>query len=184
MVAHRRNRVGPARAIPDARVGEQITPLPRVGLGHDTHRLVEGGPLRLGGVEIPHSRRADAHSDGDVLLHALIDALLGATAQGDIGEWFPDTAAENRDRDSAEMVRSVMESVRQAGLQAANVDGTIFAQRPKLSAHKDVIRRRIAELLKIDVDRVSVKAKTGEGVGPIGREEAIAAQCVVMLTEA
>ena len=137
--------------------------------------------MRLGGVDVPHDRQAAGHSDADVVLHALTDALLGATAQGDIGEWFPDSAAENRGRDSAEMLSAVMTSVKQAGFRVVNADCTIFAQRPKLSPYKDAIRRRLASLLEIDVEQISVKAKTGEGVGPVGREEAVMAQSIVML---
>jgi 2-C-methyl-D-erythritol 2,4-cyclodiphosphate synthase len=153
----------------------------RVGLGHDTHRLGAARPLRLGGVLIPHESGPVAHSDGDVLLHALIDALLGAAALGDIGEWFPDVDPAWRDADSAALVTEVCRRVRSAGWQVVNVDAVVFAQRPKLSPHKLSIRRRIAELLALPEAQVSVKAKTGEGVGPIGREEAIAAEVVVLV---
>lgn len=137
--------------------------------------------MRLGGVDVPHDRQAAGHSDADVVLHAIIDALLGATAQGDIGEWFPDTDPVNRGRDSAEMLAEVLARVNQSGFRLVNVDCTIFAQRPKLSPYKDAIRRRIAELLGVRIDQVGLKAKTGEGVGPVGREEAIMAQTVVSL---
>jgi 2-C-methyl-D-erythritol 2,4-cyclodiphosphate synthase len=153
----------------------------RVGLGHDTHRLGAPRPLRLGGVVIPHETGPVAHSDGDVLLHALIDALLGATAQGDIGEWFPDTDPAWRDADSAALVAEVCRQIRTDGWQVLNVDAIVFAQRPKLAPYKSAIRRRIAELLGLAETQVSVKAKTGEGVGPIGREEAIAAEVVVLV---
>lgn len=153
----------------------------RVGLGHDTHRLGAARPLRLGGVVIPHETGPAAHSDGDVLLHALIDALLGAAALGDIGEWFPDTDPAWRDADSAALVAEVGRQVRTAGWQVINVDAVVFAQRPKLAPHKRAIRLRIAELLGLSDTQVSVKAKTGEGVGPIGREEAIAAEVVVLV---
>jgi 2-C-methyl-D-erythritol 2,4-cyclodiphosphate synthase len=160
----------------------------RVGIGHDTHRLetqglAGGGPLRLGGIEIPHDRQAIGHSDADVLLHAVIDALLGAAALGDIGEMFPNTDEANRGRDSADMLRLVTEKVRESGYEIVNLDCIVFAERPKLSAFKDPIRRRIAEILEIDFDCVGVKAKTGEGVGEIGREEIIAAQCVALLRQ-
>jgi 2-C-methyl-D-erythritol 2,4-cyclodiphosphate synthase len=116
-----------------------------------------------------------------VLLHAITDAILGAAALGDIGELFPDTAAENRGRDSADMLRRAYEVVRAAGYTAINVDCIVFAQRPKLSAYKEAMRGRIAEILALSHDAVSVKAKTGEGVDSIGREEAVMAQAVVLL---
>lgn len=153
----------------------------RVGIGHDTHRLAEPGPLVLGGLTIPHERHAVGHSDADVLLHAVTDALLGAAALGDIGELFPDTDEANRGRDSAEMLQIAAARVAAAGFEVVNLDCIVFAQRPKLSAYKAEIRRRLAELLALPVDRVGLKAKTGEHVGPIGREEAIAAECVVLL---
>jgi len=137
--------------------------------------------LRLGGVEIPHGYASVGHSDADVLLHAVTDALLGAAALGDIGEMFPDTDPANRGRDSAEMLALAASRVTSAGYRIANLDCIVFAQQPKLSPHKDAIRRRIAAILSIDVGQVGVKAKTGECVGPIGREEAISAECVVLL---
>jgi 2-C-methyl-D-erythritol 2,4-cyclodiphosphate synthase len=153
----------------------------RVGMGHDTHRLEPGEGLRLGGTSIPHDRRAVGHSDADVLLHAVTDALLGAAALGDIGELFPDTDDANRGRDSAEMLASAYSRVREAGYRVVNVDCIVFAQRPKLAPHKEKIQLRIAQLLGIDAENVGVKAKTGEHVGPVGREEAIVAQCVALL---
>jgi 2-C-methyl-D-erythritol 2,4-cyclodiphosphate synthase len=153
----------------------------RVGIGHDTHRLSAGGPLRLGGIDIPNDRHAVGHSDADVLLHAITDALLGAAALGDIGELFPDTDEKNRGRDSAEMLRQAAARVVAAGYGIANLDCIVFAQRPKLSPHKAAIQRRIAEILGISPQHVGVKAKTGEGLGEVGREEAIVAQCVALL---
>lgn len=153
----------------------------RVGIGHDTHRLGDGGPLRLGGVEIPHDRHLIGHSDADVLLHALTDALLGAAALGDIGELFPDTAAENHGRDSAEMLRLAYDEVQRAGYQIVNLDCIVSAQRPKLKEHKEAIAERIASILGVPVENVGVKAKTGEHVGIVGREEAMVAQCVCLL---
>ncbi|MEO8498763.1 MAG: 2-C-methyl-D-erythritol 2,4-cyclodiphosphate synthase [Planctomycetota bacterium] len=150
-------------------------------MGHDTHRLAEGGPLRIGGIEIPHDRHAVGHSDADVLLHAITDALLGAAALGDIGELFPDTDEANRGRDSAEMLAIAYARVVEAGYRLVNLDCIVFAQRPKLSKYKDAIRERIATLLEITSSAVDVKAKTGEGVDSVGREEAIMAQCVVLL---
>ncbi|NCY02796.1 MAG: 2-C-methyl-D-erythritol 2,4-cyclodiphosphate synthase [Planctomycetia bacterium] len=153
----------------------------RIGLGHDTHRLVPGGPLVLGGITIPHDRRSLGHSDADVLLHAITDALLGAAALGDIGELFPDTDPAHAGRDSAEMLRAAADRVAAAGYAIVNLDCVIFAQRPKILPHRPRIRERIAEILGIDVAAVWLKAKTGEGVGPIGREESIGAECVVLV---
>ncbi|MGO8751634.1 MAG: 2-C-methyl-D-erythritol 2,4-cyclodiphosphate synthase [Thermoguttaceae bacterium] len=152
-----------------------------MGIGHDTHRLAIGGPLKLGGVNVPHDREAVGHSDADVLLHAVTDALLGAAALGDIGEMFPDTDPANRGRDSAEMLRAAWESVAKFGWRIGNLDCIVFAQRPKLAPYKTALRGRIAQILGILPEQVGLKAKTGEYVGPIGREEAIAAQCVVLL---
>jgi 2-C-methyl-D-erythritol 2,4-cyclodiphosphate synthase len=121
------------------------------------------------------------HSDADVLLHAITDALLGATALGDIGELFPDTDQANRGRDSAEMLRLALQRVSEAGYAINNLDCIVFAQRPKLSPYKAAIRCRIAEILGIDVHQIGMKAKTGEQVGSVGREEAIMAQCVVLV---
>jgi 2-C-methyl-D-erythritol 2,4-cyclodiphosphate synthase len=153
----------------------------RVGLGHDTHRLAEGGPLRLGGIDIPHEKHSVGHSDADALLHAITDALLGAAALGDIGEMFPDTDPANRGRDSAQMLVAAYARVREAGYALVNLDCIVFAQRPKIGPHKGAIVQRIAELLDLSAGQVSVKAKTGELVGPVGREEAIEAQCLVLL---
>ena len=153
----------------------------RVGLGHDTHRLAEGGPLRLGGVQIPHDRHLVGHSDADVLLHAITDALLGAAALGDIGEWFPNNAAENRGRDSSEMLSRVADRVRDEGFQIINLDCIIFAQQPKLSAYKPAIQESVAATLGLSPTRVGIKAKTGEAVGPVGRQEALMAECVCLL---
>ena len=153
----------------------------RVGIGHDTHRLGSGGPLRLGGLDLAHDRHAIGHSDADVLLHAITDALLGAAALGDIGELFPDTDPANRNRDSADMLRQAADRMRGAGYDILNLDCIVFAQRPKLSPHKDAIRRRIADILNVQPEQIGVKAKTGEGIGEIGREEAIMAQCIALL---
>jgi 2-C-methyl-D-erythritol 2,4-cyclodiphosphate synthase len=140
--------------------------------------------LRLGGVEIPHDAHLVGHSDADVLLHAVTDALLGAAALGDIGEMFPDTDATNRGRDSGEMLQAAVMAVRNAEFRIVNLDCIVFAQRPKLYPYKLLIRQSIARLLAIDESQVGVKAKTGESVGPVGREEAIQAECVVLLSEA
>ena len=141
----------------------------RIGNGYDVHRLVEGRRLILGGVEIDYPRGLLGHSDADVLLHAIIDAMLGAAALGDIGKIFPDNDPTIKNIDSGLMLRSV------------NVDSIVVAQRPKLAPHIQSMRRRIAELLELDVDRISVKAKTEEGLGFTGAGEGIAAHAVVLL---
>lgn len=153
----------------------------RIGFGHDTHRLSDGGPLRIGGVTIQYERHLVGHSDADVLLHAITDALLGAIAAGDIGELFPDTDPRHRNQDSSDFLVAARDRVTDAGYQVVNLDCTIFAERPKLSAYKPAIRHSIATQLGIPTETVSVKAKTGEGVGPIGCEEAISAACAVLL---
>jgi 2-C-methyl-D-erythritol 2,4-cyclodiphosphate synthase len=123
------------------------------------------------------------HSDADALLHAITDAILGAAALGDIGELFPDTAAENKNRDSADMLQLAYERVKQAGYQIGNLDCIVFAQKPKLLPHKLAMRERIGEILALPVEQIGLKAKTGESVGVIGREEAISAECVVLLVK-
>lgn len=153
----------------------------RVGLGHDTHRLGEGTFIMLGGVRIEHARSLVGHSDADVLLHAVADALLGASGLGDIGDFFPDSAVENRGRDSAEMLDILWKRIRRLGWNLVNLDLIVFAEQPKLSPYKERIKRRLGEILESDASRIGLKAKTGERVGPIGREEAIAVECVVLL---
>jgi len=153
----------------------------RIGLGHDTHRLEPGGPLILGGLTIDHDRRAVGHSDADVLLHAITDAILGAAALGDIGELFPDTDPANRGRDSADMLAEAASRLRAAGWKIVNLDCVVFAQRPKILPHRERMRERIANILGLAVDQVGLKAKTGEAVGPIGEQLAIAAECVALV---
>ena len=153
----------------------------RIGQGFDVHQLVAGRRLVIGGVEIPHDKGLLGHSDADVLLHAITDALLGAAALGDIGQMFPDTDEANRGRDSAEMLSLAAARVTAAGYKINNLDCIVFAQRPRLGSHKEGIQRRIAEILGLTPNQVGVKAKTGEGIGEIGREELIAAQCVALL---
>jgi len=153
----------------------------RIGIGHDTHRLEPGRVLLVGGIRIEHSQGSVAHSDGDVLLHAVTDAVIGALGWGDIGEWFPDTDAQHAGADSALFLHEVMGKVAREGWRVVNADCIVFAQKPKLSPYKDAIRRRIAELLEVAPTEVNVKAKTGERVGPVGREEAICAEAVVLL---
>lgn len=157
------------------------TRLPRVGIGHDTHRLRAGSSLRLGGVSIAHDRELVGHSDADALLHAITDALLGAAGLDDIGQRFPDTDPANRGRDSAEMLEAVAAELAAAGWQIANLDCIVHAQRPKLAPYREAMRQRIAEILQITPEQVGLKAKTGEQVGPVGREEALEAQCIVLL---
>ena len=152
----------------------------RIGIGHDTHRLKPDGPLRLGGIEIEHTHSLCGHSDADVLLHAITDALLGAAALGDIGELFPDTLDENKGRDSADMLKLAYQCVTDKGFRISNLDCIVFAQQPKLSPHKRIIAARIAEILEIEPDQIGVKAKTGEGVGPVGKQEAMMAQCIAL----
>ncbi len=157
------------------------SPSYRVGLGHDRHRLIAGRPLILGGVTIPFDFGLDGHSDADVLLHAITDALLGAVGAGDIGELFPNTDPQWKNADSVVFLQAALGEVRRRGYEIGNVDCTLHAERPKLSPHKEAIAGRLAELLGIGRDQVNVKAKTGEKVGPIGRGEAIDADAVVIL---
>ena len=154
----------------------------RIGIGHDTHRLVAGGPLLLGGVEIPFDRELQGHSDADAVLHAITDAILGAAGLGDIGELFPDNDPQNKDRDSADMLRQAWERVA-ATYIISNIDCIVFAQQPKITPYKPAMRARIASILQLDEARVNIKAKTGEDVGPVGRGEAIMAECVALLVE-
>ena len=137
--------------------------------------------MRLGGIDIPFHLQAVGHSDADVLLHAITDALLGAAALGDIGEMFPDTQASNRGRDSGEMLQIAWRKVTDQGFQLVNLDCVVFAQLPKLSPYKQQIQARIALLLGVPVEGIGIKAKTGEAVGPVGRQEAIMAECVALL---
>ena len=153
----------------------------RIGLGHDTHRLQPGGPLILGGISIDHDREAVGHSDADVLLHAVTDALLGAAGLGDIGELFPNTDEVNRGRDSGEMLQLAWQQVQELGWELVNLDCIVFAQRPKLAPYKFAIRQRIAELLSVSAEQIGLKGKTGESLAPIGTEEAIAAECIALL---
>jgi 2-C-methyl-D-erythritol 2,4-cyclodiphosphate synthase len=153
----------------------------RIGSGHDTHRLVEGRPLILGGVRIDHPRGLAGHSDADVVLHAITDAVLGAAGLGDIGDAYPDNDPANKDADSARFVTETVAKLNQLGWRIVNLDVTIFSQEPKLGPVKAAIRENIAKLLAVAADCVNVKAKTGEHVGHIGRGEAIACQAVVLI---
>jgi 2-C-methyl-D-erythritol 2,4-cyclodiphosphate synthase len=156
----------------------------RVGEGWDIHALVDGRKLMLGGVEIAHTKGLLGHSDADALLHAITDALLGAAALGDIGRHFPDTDAQYRGADSGVLLREACKRVRAAGLEIGNVDSTIVAQAPKLAPHIPAMQLRIASLLSIAPDQVSVKAKTAEKMGPVGECAAIEARAVVLLVKA
>ncbi|GAC1347478.1 MAG: 2-C-methyl-D-erythritol 2,4-cyclodiphosphate synthase [Isosphaeraceae bacterium] len=153
----------------------------RIGIGHDTHRLVEGRPLILGGVRVPFDKGLDGHSDADVVLHAVADALLGAAALGDIGERYPDTDPKWKGLDSAVLLAEVVSLVRSLGWKPINCDLTIHAQAPKLTPWKPQLRDNVAQLLALPIDAVNVKAKTGEKVGPIGRGEAISCDAAVLI---
>lgn len=153
----------------------------RVGNGWDIHRLVEGRPLRLAGIEVPFDRGSLGHSDGDVVLHALCDAILGALGAGDIGSHFPDTDPRWRGADSAVFVAHAVELAGRDGYAVGNVDATVLAERPRLAPHAAAMRARLAALLGVDPARVNIKAKTMEGLDAVGRGEAIAASVVVLL---
>ncbi len=156
-------------------------PLVRVGTGFDLHRLGADRPLVLGGITIPDSPGLIGHSDADCVLHAIADALLGAAALGDIGLLFPDTDPAYAGADSAVLLRDVVGRVRAAGFRLANADCTVLAERPKLAPHRDAMQARIAELLDVPAGAVGVKFTTMEGLGPIGRAEAIACQAACLL---
>jgi 2-C-methyl-D-erythritol 2,4-cyclodiphosphate synthase len=153
----------------------------RVGSGHDTHRLAEGRPLILGGVNIPHAKGLAGHSDADAVLHAVTDALLGAAALGDIGDAYPDTDPKWKDADSRLFLTETLAILNRMGWRPVNIDVTVFAQEPKLGHVKAAIRDSLAHLLGLPADCVNVKAKTGEKVGHIGRGEAIGCHAVVLI---
>ncbi len=156
-------------------------PLLRVGEGWDTHQLVTGRPLVLGGVTIPHTHGLLGHSDADALLHAITDALFGAAGLGDIGRHFPDTDAAFKGADSAVLLAEAARRVRAEGWQIANVDSTIVAQAPKMAPHIGAMRERIAVVLRLPADAVNVKAKTAEKMGPVGEGRAIETRAVCLL---
>lgn len=153
----------------------------RIGQGYDVHRLVTGRRLILGGVDVPHTHGLDGHSDADVLVHAIMDALLGAAALGDIGKMFPDTDEKWRGAESLKLAEAVAARLRENGYSISNVDSTIIAQRPKLASYIDTMRDNIAKALGIDISAVSVKATTEERLGFTGREEGISAMAVVLI---
>lgn len=154
----------------------------RIGSGQDCHRLESGYQLILGGVPIEFEMGLVGHSDADVLLHAITDALLGAAGLGDIGEMFPNTEERWKDADSRNLLVSAYQEVQKAGWQIVNLDCTISAERPKLAGYKPLIRESIANTLNINEQQINIKAKTGERVGPVGRQEAMTADAIVLLT--
>ncbi|MEY2771043.1 MAG: hypothetical protein RIQ38_1462 [Pseudomonadota bacterium] len=156
----------------------------RIGEGWDVHRLVAGRPLMLGGLHIPHEKGLDGHSDADVLLHAITDAVLGAAALGDIGRHFPDTDPAHRGADSALLLQQAMDRVRAAGWTLVNLDSTIIAQAPKLAPHMPAMVQRVAQILAVDVGQVNIKAKTAERLGPEGEGLSMQARAVVLLQRA
>ncbi len=153
----------------------------RTGFGYDSHRLVEGRPFMLGGIAIPHDKGGQGHSDADVLLHAICDALLGAVALGDIGLHFPDTDPAWKDADSRKLLAHVVKLLREKGWTVGNMDCTVVLEKPKLRPHVDAMRAAIAELLGTDQDAVSVKASTNEKMGFVGREEGVCAYAIVLV---
>ena len=153
----------------------------RIGHGYDVHRLVEGRKLILGGVEIPFEKGLDGHSDADVLVHAVMDALLGAAALGDIGKLFPDNDDAYRGADSVELLKKVRNVLQEHGWKPGNLDATVIAQRPKLAPYIDTMRKRIADALETDAENVSVKATTEERLGFTGSGEGIAAHAVCLI---
>jgi 2-C-methyl-D-erythritol 2,4-cyclodiphosphate synthase len=156
----------------------------RIGSGTDVHAFGPGDFVMLGGVRIPHTRGVVAHSDGDVVLHALCDALLGAAGLGDIGQHFKDTDPRWKGADSAGFVRHIIELLRARHLRVGNADVTVLSEAPKVGPHRDEIRRQIADLLEVSTDYVNVKATTTERLGFLGRSEGIAAQAIVLLLDA
>ena len=155
----------------------------RIGMGYDVHRLTEDRKLIIGGVEIPYEKGLLGHSDADVLLHAIMDALLGAAALGDIGKHFPDTDPAYKGISSMELLRKVGELLEEHSFLIENIDATIIAQAPKMRPHIDTMRKNIAQALQIEVDQVNVKATTEEGLGFTGSGEGISAQAITLLTE-
>ncbi len=153
----------------------------RTGIGYDVHRFAPGRPLRLGGVTIPYHHGLDGHSDADVLLHAIADAILGAAALGDIGQHFPPSDPAYRDADSSILLNAVWEIVHAAGFAVINVDATVVAEAPRIGAHASAMRAAIAERLHIGEESVSVKATTNEGMGFVGRGEGIGALAIATL---
>ena len=155
----------------------------RIGQGFDLHRLVEGRPLIIGGVEIPYHLGLDGHSDADVLIHAIIDALIGAAALGDIGHLFPDTDPQYAGADSKKLLANVYQLITESGYVVNNIDSTIIIEKPKLRDYIDMMRDIIAKLLNLRLEQVSIKAKTSEKIGIVGRGEAAIAEAIVLLVK-
>lgn len=155
----------------------------RIGIGYDVHQLVEGRKLIVGGVEIPHEKGLLGHSDADVLVHAIMDAILGALGEGDIGRHFPDSSQEFKDADSMKLLSKVYEYMVQKGYRIGNIDAVIIAQRPKMAPYIDEMKTKITSVLHIQKEKVNIKATTTEKLGPEGREEGMTSQSVVLLEE-
>ena len=153
----------------------------RVGMGYDIHRLVNDRKLILGGVEIPHTHGLDGHSDADVIVHAIMDAILGAAALGDIGQHFPNTNPRYKDISSIELLKQVASLIGKLGYKIGNIDAMVIAEAPKLAPHIEAMRKNVAKVCGIDISQISVKATTNEGVGFVGRFEGIAAQAIASL---
>lgn len=153
----------------------------RIGIGHDVHPLAPGRPLVLGGVSVPHPRGLDGHSDGDVLTHAVVDAVIGAAGEGDIGQWFPDSDAQYRGAESLGLLRQVSASLAERGWRVGNVDASVVAQRPTLSPYLGQMRANLARALDVEESAVNVKATSPEYLGSLGREDAIAAFATALL---
>jgi 2-C-methyl-D-erythritol 2,4-cyclodiphosphate synthase len=153
----------------------------RVGLGYDLHRTIVGRPLMLGNVRIPHEKGLDGHSDADIVVHALIDALTGAAGLPDVGQLFPNTDSRYKNVDSGELLKATVAEFAKAGWRLVNTDIIVLAQRPILAPHKPAIIKRLAELLGVQESQINLKGKTGERVGTVGKEKAMACQCVVLI---
>ena len=155
----------------------------RIGLGYDVHKLVEDRPLIIGGVNIPHEKGLFGHSDADVLVHAIMDGMLGALALGDIGKHFPDTDEKYKGADSMKLLKCVNDLINEKGYEINNIDSIIIAQSPKMAPHIEQMRKNIAEILNTDIDNISVKATTEEGLGFTGTKQGISAQSICLLTK-
>ena len=155
----------------------------RIGMGYDVHKLVEGRKLILGGVEIPYEKGLLGHSDADVILHAIMDALLGAAGLGDIGKFFPDNDEKYKDADSVELLKEVAKKIRENGFEIGNIDGTIIAQKPKLAPYKDKMEENVAKAINIDLSQVCIKATTEEGMGFTGEGKGISSQAIAPLVD-
>ncbi len=155
----------------------------RIGLGYDVHKLVEGRPLIIGGVNVPHEKGLFGHSDADVLIHAIMDGMLGALALGDIGKHFPDNDEKYKGADSMKLLQCVNELIEEKGYKINNIDSIIIAQSPKMAPHIEQMRKNIANVLNTDIENISVKATTEEGLGFTGKKEGIASQSICLLTK-